>query len=268
MSNSQVKTIQSLARGLDVLHLVQGSGPVRLHDLHLKSGLAKATLLRILKTLMEQGVVWQRMLDGAYLPSYSLVELAGYADREQALVEVASPVLERLTAEVDWPSTLAVPRLTHMEVLESNVSRSGFDHIRLGPVGFQVNMLRSASGRAYLGAVQQVTREAVLEALRKSDRKGDRLAHSDAYVSKVLADTQAQGHGLRDSDFGGDYDEGRDKADDGRDSVAMAIRLGNHVPGTINITWAKRAYGRADALPRLLGPMQRAVDEIAQTLAR
>lgn len=268
MSNSQVKTIQSLARGIEVLHIVQGSGPIRLHDLHLKSGLPKATLLRILKTLMERGVVWQRMLDGAYLPSFSLVELAGYADREQALVEVASPVLERLTAEVEWPSTLAVPRLTYMEVLESNVSRSNFDHIRLGPVGFQVNILRSASGRAYLGAIQPALRDPVLAALKKSDRKGDRLAHSDAYVSKAIADAQAQGYGLRDPDFGGHYDEGRDRADDGRDSVAMAIRLGNHVPGTINITWSKRAYGRAEALPRLIPPMQRAVDEIANTLAR
>ncbi|MGG7565186.1 helix-turn-helix domain-containing protein [Rhodovulum sp. DZ06] len=268
MRESQVKSIQSLARGLEVLHLLQTSGACTLHDLHRMSGIPKASLLRILKTLQEQGVAWRRMVDDAYVPSYSLAEMAGRMDRDHALMEVASPVLKALTEEIRWPSVVAVPRLTHMEVIETNVSRAYFDDIALGPAGFRVNMLRSASGRAYLAACPAAEREAVLESLRRSARKGDRLARSAAYVEQVLAEVRSAGYALRDPDFGGDFDEGRAVRDDGRESLGVAVRLGAHVPGSINITWTRRVLGRAAGAARFAEPAARAAREIADRLAR
>ncbi|NIL96732.1 MAG: helix-turn-helix domain-containing protein, partial [Planctomycetales bacterium] len=58
------------------------SGGLALKDLHRKTGIPKASLLRILRTLEEKGMIWQRMADGAYVPSFSLSELAGRLDRE------------------------------------------------------------------------------------------------------------------------------------------------------------------------------------------
>ncbi|CUH75893.1 IclR helix-turn-helix domain-containing protein [Tropicibacter naphthalenivorans] len=107
-----------------MLTLLQSSGQMTLGDLHRRTGIPKASLLRILKTLRARGMVWQRMADGAYVASYSLAELAGHMDREQALAEVASPILERLSDRIKWPSVLAVPRLTHMEVIETNAPRA------------------------------------------------------------------------------------------------------------------------------------------------
>jgi IclR family transcriptional regulator, mhp operon transcriptional activator len=264
----RVKSINALARGLGVLHLLQTSGALTLGDLHRLSGIPKASLLRILKTLLEGGFVWQRMVDDAWVPSFSLAELSGRMDSEHLLVERASAVLADLTARIEWPSVLAVPRLTHMEVLETNVARAYFDKIALGPRGFQVNMLRSASGRAFLAFCEAPQREAVLEALRRSSRKGDRLAQSADYVAQVLGETRAQGFGLRDPDFGGDFDEGRDTQDDGRDSLGVPIRLGNHVPGTLNITWTRRVMRRDRAVALLSGPALKAAEAIAQRLMR
>jgi IclR family mhp operon transcriptional activator len=136
----QVKSISALARGLEVLQILQSSGALTLADLHRLTGIPKASLLRILKTLMQGGFIWQRMVDAAWMPSFSLAELAGRMDRETQLVEVASPVLAALTVEIEWPSVLAVPRLTHMEVLETNAARAYFDGIACG-------LLRSATAR-------------------------------------------------------------------------------------------------------------------------
>lgn len=264
----QVKSINSLARGLQVLQVLQASQGLSLAALHRRTGVPKASLLRILKTLMEQGLVWHRMLDEAWMPSFSLAAMAGRRDREQELLEVASPILADLTRRTEWPSVLAVPRLTHMEVIETNVARAYFDQIRLGPMGFQVNMLRSASGRAFLAFCEEPVREAVLQALRRSDRKGDRLARSDAYVAQMLAETRAQGFGLRDPDFGGDFDEGRALVDDGRDSLGVAVRLPGHVPGTLNITWTRKVHKRGAAVALLAGPVLQAAEDIAARLAR
>ena len=261
-----VKIISALSRGLLVLQRLQAAGALTLADLHRQTGLPKATLLRILKTLAEAGAVWQRMVDGAWVPSFSLAEMAGRMDREHQLVEVASPVLADLTARVEWPSVLAVPRLTHMEVLETNAARAYFDRIPLGPVGFQVNMLRSASGRAFIAFCEAPVREAILETLRRSERKGDRLARLPDRVAAVLAETRAQGFGLRDPDFGGHFDEGRSTHDDGRESLALPIRLGPHVAGTLNITWTRRALPRARALALLVPAAQEAAGEIARRM--
>jgi len=266
MKNTSVKSIRALSRGLEVLQLIQVSEAMTLHDLHRVSGIPKASLLRILKTLMEGGVVWQRIVDDAYVASYSLSELASRIDRETRLVEIASPVLERLSEEVKWPSILAVPRLTHLEVKETNAPRAYFHHIPLGPIGFQINYLRSATGRAYLAYCEQPKREAILDRLRQSGRKGDAFAHSEDSVARILEETRARGFGLRDHDFGGHFDEGRAGVDDGRDSIGVAIRVGASVPGAINITWAKRALNRAAATELFAERTMEAAREIAERL--
>jgi IclR family transcriptional regulator, mhp operon transcriptional activator len=264
----KVKSIHALARGLQVLQQLQTSQGLSLAALHSHTGIPKASLLRILKTLMEQGFIWQRMLDDAWLPSFSLAEMAGRMNRDNQLLEIASPILDALTKQVEWPSVLAVPRLGHMEVIETNVTRAYFDNIRLGPMGFQINMLRSASGRAFLAFCEPPARKAVLQTLRRSSRKGDWLAQNSDYVEEVLAQTLAQGYGLRDPDFGGDFDEGRSVIDDGRDSIAVPIRLPGHVPGTLNITWSRKVHKRSHAIALLAGPALRAAEEIAHKFAR
>lgn len=76
--------------------------------------------------------------------------MADRVARKVQPVEVAQPILERLTEAVEWPSVLTVPRLGHKRRIEINASRACFNRIKPGPMGFRVNMLRSASGRASL----------------------------------------------------------------------------------------------------------------------
>ena len=47
----KVKMIDALARGLAVLDEVRATQGASLHELHVRTGFAKATLLRILATL-------------------------------------------------------------------------------------------------------------------------------------------------------------------------------------------------------------------------
>jgi IclR family transcriptional regulator, mhp operon transcriptional activator len=265
---AQVKSIQSLARGLMVLQIVQATGAMTLHDLHRVSKIPKASLLRILKTLIEHGAIWQRIIDDAYIASYSLSELANRMDSETNLVEIASPILESLSDAVKWPSILAVPRRTHMEVLETNAPRSYFHHIPLGPVGFKINMLRSATGRAYIAACEEPIRRSILDALRRSGREGDRLALSQTAVPKLIKEARSLGYALRDPDFGGNFDETRSTSDDGRESLGVAICVGSYVPGAINVTWARRTMSREKGVKLLAEPAMKAAEDISMKLRR
>lgn len=268
MAALHVKSIRSLARGLEVLQHIQSAGAMSLADLHRVTGYPKASILRILKTLMEEGVIWQRIVDGAYLASYSLHDRASLMSREQELIEVASPYMTVLTEKVRWPSVLAVTRLTHMEVIEANTPKSYFSDIQLGPVGFQINMLRSASGRSYIAFCDSDKRKAILDRLKLSNRKGDLIARNDQRIQKMIERTRAQGYSARDPDFGGHFDESRHLVDDQRDSIAMPIRIGPHVPGVINLTWTARAMTRQKAVELCLPALREAVENTAAALQK
>lgn len=237
MREYKVKTIRALDRGLQVLGYLHTSRNASLHDLHLGTGLPKATLTRIIATLEARGLVWQRLADGAFMASHTYQPRPPQVNDESFLVEVASPILGRLCQKVNWPSILAVPRLDHMEVIETNSPKSYFSHIPLGPVGFRVNMLRSATGRAYLAFCSEPERKAVLQRLRASNEPGNYLASRPAAVQAMLDQTRRLGYGLRAKDFGGHFDQTRREWDDRRDSIAVPIWAGQEVVAVVNLTW-------------------------------
>ncbi len=261
MRNYKVKVINSLVRGLDVLRALQAMRAASLHDLHQTTGLSKSTLTRIVHTLHRQGMVWQRMADGAYLPSHSLQQRARW-DNADWLVEIASPVLEDLCRRVSWPSVLTIPRLDYVEVLETNRPRSYFDDIPLGPIGFRANMLRSASGRAYLAFCPDREREAVLRRLREKNLPGDEMAHDANWISAVVRQTRERGYSVRDPEFGGHYAKTREEWDDARNSIAMPILVDGHVLGCVNLTWKKKLMTQSAAVKRHLGALSEAVKTI------
>jgi IclR family transcriptional regulator, mhp operon transcriptional activator len=262
----QVKPIESLSRGLRVLQTLQEMRAASLHDLHLATGIPKSTLTRIIYTAHRQGLVWQRMADGAFLPSHTLHRRVQLDDADW-LGEIASPVLARLCEGVRWPSVLSVPRLDYMEVVETNSPRAYFDDIRARPVSFRINLLRSASGRAYLAFCPEREREAVLRRLRVRDVPGHELASQPEALRRIVEATRRQGFAVRAADFGGHYAKTRAEVDDGRLSIAMPIRLEGRVLGCINLTWRMKVLSVAEMTRRHLDDLRGAVATVERRAA-
>jgi IclR family mhp operon transcriptional activator len=262
MTAQSVKSIRALERGLDVLQALQTGAGAGLKDLHEITGLPKATLLRILRTLSERNLIWQRMADGAYLPSAR----SGRApvDDASALVEVASPIMAQLCERVNWPSVLAVRRGGEMEIIETNRPRSHVSHLPIGPVGARINMLLTSTGRAYLGFCSQEEREEVLAILRRSAAPADAFARDAVWVARTVAQTQAQGYGRRDPAMAG---EGRGPMpDDGRNSIAVPIIVAGQVVAAMNLTWTRRAASTGQIVADYLGELRAAAAEMAREL--
>jgi IclR family transcriptional regulator, mhp operon transcriptional activator len=264
--NYKVKPIESLSRGLRVLATLQELRAASLHDLHLATGIPKSTLTRILYTAHRQGLVWQRMADGAFLPSHTLHPRVPLDDADW-LGEIASPVLARLCEGVRWPSVLSVPRLDYMEVVETNSPRAYFDDIRARPVSFRVNLLRSASGRAYLAFCPEREREAMLRRLRERNVPGHELASQPEALRRIVEATRRRGFAVRAADFGGHYSKTRAEADDGRLSIAMPIRLEGRVLGCINLTWRMKVMTVAEMTRRHLDDLRGAVAAVERRAA-
>lgn len=266
MREYKVKTIRALERGLEVLEYLHNARAASLHDLHLATGLPKATLTRIIATLNKRGVVWQRLADGAYMASHTVQARSPRLVDEDHLVEVASPVLERLCQQVNWPSVLAVPRLDHMAVVETNRQKSYFSHILRGPIGFRINILRSATGRAYIAFCGQTERSAVLQRLRNSSEPGNFMARKPAMVERLLDETRLLGYGHRASDFGGHFDKTRREWNDGRDSIAVPVWAGEEVVAVVNLTWMHKVATVEQIVKAHLPRLTEAAREISTRL--
>lgn len=262
-----LKIVRALNRGLDVLEAIQASKAASLHDLHLATALPKPTLLRILKTLTGRDLVWQRMADGAYIASYTFSKRAGAIDEEAHFAEAAAPVLADLCRKVRWPSILAVPRLDHMAVIETNQPMSYFNYILSPPLGFRINMLRSASGRTYLSFCSPKERAAILARLRNSTRPGDAMAHNAAKIRQIIADTRRRGYGTRDADFGGHYDHPRSRTDDGRNSIAVPVHVGDEIVGCVNLTWVAKVASVRVIAERFLPELGKAASTIGHRMS-
>ena len=104
MNGSMARTqiIRGLERGLQVLQTLQTKPISSLHDIHLATNISKPSLLRILHTLEQFGMVSRRLADGHYRIS-TFTSAPHKRDRYDRVAEAAAPVLDRLCQKVSWP---------------------------------------------------------------------------------------------------------------------------------------------------------------------
>ena len=258
------RTIRGLERGLQVLQFLQSNPISSLHDVHTTTKISKPSLLRILHTLEESGLVSRRLGDGRYRVSANLTRMARRRARHDRIAEAAAPVLDRLCRQISWPSDLLVPAGDHMELAETSQTHSPF-LIKASGIGQPVNWLLSAVGRAYLAFCPDKERDEILQRLRKSDEPANRLARDPKRLDKILAETHARGYGTCDPVFlGGTY--GSRPLDDGLAAIAVPLLDRTRVHGSINILWIKTAFTIEEFAARHLADLNTATAEIVSSL--
>lgn len=259
------KTIQSLERGLRVLKALNAAPISSLQDIYRLTHIPKPTLLRILLTLEQAGIVSRRLADGRYRVSSGLMRLSRKPDRYDRVAEAAAPVLDRLCQKVSWPSDLLVPAGDHLEIRETSRTQSPFMiYYSKERIGMPVNWLLSAVGRAYLAYCPEQERKKVIDLLRKSDRQENWLARDQKRLDEILAETRKRGYGLRDATFmGGPYGT---QAPDGLAGIAVPLRERSRVHGVINIIWPRATRSIEDMVKECLPDLQAAADEIVTEL--
>jgi IclR family mhp operon transcriptional activator len=252
------KRVEALARGLHVLQAVQALPGASLHELHGRTGLPKATLLRSLRTLEDAGFVARRLADGGYL----VASLSGSASpRWLPLTEAAGPSLEALSREIPWPTDLGVRERTAMVVLESNRRLSSIG-VNRQALGARPHMLWSAMGRAYLPFCPDAEREEILAALRASKASEDRAARNKAKVEKLLCIARARGYAVRDASYGVlDVGSRRQVS-----AIAVPVMRGGGVLACVNCVWLTDVLDEGEVVERHLGALRAAAARIAASL--
>lgn len=261
MLDRKVKTVRALERGLDVLLEIQARRAVSLHELHQATGLPKATLLRMLVTLSGKGLVWQRLADGAYLPHVEAMVRSTSASSEQ-IAEIASPHMKELSAKVAWPSVLAVPRLDHMEIIETNSPLFRLDSATLGPVGVKLSYIHTATGRAYLSACDPAERDAIIARLRPADATDA----SEAELRAIIDQAAARGYSVREPVHPWPDRSRQLVLRDGRRSMGVPILVRGTPVAAINVTWPGKRTTDEQVVQRHLEALRETARRIGAAL--
>ena len=263
MDTAQVRSIASLKRGLEVLSLLQARDGALLRELHDASGVPKASLLRVLKTLIEHRWVRRRAADGAYLAAVlpkgpaERDAQSGAASRPLA-AEVLAGALKDLRQMLAWPSDVAVRQGAVMRVIDSN--RSAYGRVwRPSVVGEDVDMLESAMGRAYLAFSPQEVSRPLIDMLLAPG--GTRARRRELLERELLA-TRRRGFGSRDRLYAGpDSHHGRQLS-----AIALPILVNDQVLACVSCVWSTGQASHAEVVEQSLVHLARCAQQAAVLL--
>ncbi|PKB14589.1 IclR family transcriptional regulator [Novosphingobium kunmingense] len=149
--------IRSISRALAILRVINREGSVSLMDIAKAVELPYPTTLRIVRTLVEEGVIEREPARKWYRPTALIQSLAYGFQNNDLLVTVARPHLASLTEQVHWPVSLVTPVGNVMVVRDSTSTMTSFTFNHYYP-GWQVPLIASASGRAFLAHASAETR--------------------------------------------------------------------------------------------------------------
>ena len=254
MTKTNKKTIRALERGIAVLDIINKIGPTSLKSIYEESTLPRPTLLRILHTLEQTGLIRRGLGDGLYRPTFKLEKMAiNRHDETDLLAEIAAPTINSLSEHISWPSDLAVLSKEGPFMVLKETSRPNSPFIlNIDKIGHKVSLTLSAVGRAYL-------------AYSSPEKINQLIPNTDLIKLKpCLEEIKKQGYALRDPRFGGGTDPLRSQYDDGLDALAVALPHNGEVLGCINIAWLRKAVTLDNIKSNYLKPLQIAAREIVK----
>ncbi|MEI7784754.1 MAG: helix-turn-helix domain-containing protein [Betaproteobacteria bacterium] len=202
-----MKSIEALGRGLVVMHAIEESSAVTLAQLHLQTGIPKASLLRILKTLIESGWVVRNELERRYVPAAAPGDAGPAAQWRASLSALAAPIRASLEKRVPWPTDLAVRDGPTMLILDAHRPINGLA-VNYRVLGFRPAMLISSLGRCYLAFCPEEERRDIVARLSRSPDPLHRAALREDTLQRLVTSGRARGYCSRDpSELGSESPE-------------------------------------------------------------
>jgi IclR family transcriptional regulator, mhp operon transcriptional activator len=191
-----MKTINALLRGLDVLLAIDSSSAVTLTELQRQTGIPKATLQRILKTLVQAGWVERNELEMRYVRSVAPGTSTAQEKWRAQVATLSAPSRWAQQRTIPWPLDIAVREGVDMLILDDHRPSNGLS-VNYRVLGFRPHMLVSSLGRCYLSFCPDRERQSILATLARSKKTFDHLAQESDELRRELTQARRQGYATR-----------------------------------------------------------------------
>lgn len=193
-SGTSYTPVESVRRALEVLKCLNELGVAKVHQLSHETGVHKATMVRMLETLMAEGYVTRDECLGGYCVTSKVKVLsAGFSGRPRVIEAAREHILD-LTKRVGWPVGLA--SIDDGRII-LNFSTDPVSHwpYPFSVIGQTMDLLNSALGRVSLAYCSTEDLEDLIEVKRAQMGQGRKTFKSN-YVAPIIERTLAQGYAV------------------------------------------------------------------------
>jgi IclR family mhp operon transcriptional activator len=241
--------VESVLRALALLRELNRVRVSSVKDLHAATGLPKATIVRLLKTLCAARYVTNDRRQGGYQITSNVKALSCGYHGDPLVVEAARPWAVEFTRRHRWPIAMATFEEDAVVVRLSTIPDSPVSPFH-GTINLRLDLLTRALGRAYLAFCPDQERDRLVEALG--------LDHEARRTSlAMLARIRNAGFALRNPSV-----EPRSS-----DTIAVPVVRGDDVLATIGMTYYKSAYPPAQAVATFVPLLRRLALRISESAA-
>jgi DNA-binding IclR family transcriptional regulator len=192
--------IRAVQRALSVLRLMNTRESWMLQELAQASGLAKATLHRLLGTLEQEGYVHTFPgIPGLYRLTQHMQELSAGLTDFAIFADLAEPIVIEATRELTWPVSFAMPEPPFMRVVSCGMPYAPARSATTTTVEMRHWMFSSAVGKAYLSRCTAEEIDSMCNAAASYCRSTSVALPipTAKEVFRVAADAKAEGHAVR-----------------------------------------------------------------------
>jgi len=257
-----MKTIRVLERAVAVIRAID-DGKQSLRDIHLSTGIDKATILRILLTYQQEGLIYKSLTSNLYQRIPLSAKKNIYTEKQIIMAVLATPILQELQKTIIWPSDISVFHKNKMLLLETTRK---FSSVGLNPrytSGFLIDLFSSAPGRAYFANCLGSEKKRIIDYYKKNPPENPRSqAVFRNELEKIVDVTIKDTYASRDPYFGGAEEDISD-FDDGMDAIAVPIRGEKILYGSVSIVWPRKYKLKTKIVSSQLNDLKDAASKIA-----
>lgn len=244
--------VESVARGLEILRLLNVRTGQTLSELAAGANLPRGTAYRMLFTLENSGLV--ERIQNRYWITKKVRSLSHGYDDDWAC-RVARPIVRELGRTLHWPVTLSQQSGCAALVRETTDDDSSLVFEATKP-GFRMSMLQTASGRIILAYSPHRKQRALLDHLRYDAATSATISSVDEnHFDETVGRIRERGYDLR------PVPHGKQTAI----AVPVIDRNGNAM-AALAIRYFNSAMNNSEAVGTLLGPLQASAARISTNL--
>jgi IclR family transcriptional regulator, mhp operon transcriptional activator len=199
--------------------------------LNIETGIPKATILRIIETLIQSGLVQQISRRAGYCLTSQILHLSSGYFGLPAVIETGAPFAEALTRDLLWPAAIACLDDDAMVVRYSTMPRSPHAHVK-STMNKRLSLVERAHGRAYLAFCNTEERETLLAAVGVKSGNSSVIRDRGKLLWALNA-ARRLGYAKRAADL-----------DPKTSTIAAPILVNKTVRGTLGLTFFSGAVDR------------------------
>lgn len=252
------KPVDAVIRALNVLRSVNDSKDATVASIFHATDIDKATIVRMLETLVHEGYVAKDPERATYHPTGKTLQLSQGYDWSRTIAQIAGPILQHYRVKVGWPSDIAVFDRDAMVIADT--SREGSILSLKRAPGYRLPMLGTSAGLAYLAFLPPMKCQRVLERVQLSTDGFNDLAGDPAACERLFEAIRAKGYATMTDEYSHRISGGALWA------MAVPIQLKDHVFGALNLIMIRNAVSEALAVKKYLPSLRKTARLMAYNL--